>query len=94
MEDEDGDGIISYAEEARARARAGPVGVVYGGISAGYAHSLAITSQQLIVSFGLGTDGQLGHGDRRTEAEPKVVLVLSTEDKRVVGCSAGGEPTG
>ena len=42
-------------------------------ISAGYRHSLLLTSDGDVLSFGLGMNGQLGHGDEVDQRTPKPI---------------------
>jgi alpha-tubulin suppressor-like RCC1 family protein len=39
-------------------------------IAAGWAHSLLLSNDGNIYSFGFGEDGQLGHGNNRSLTEP------------------------
>ena len=57
-------------------------------VAAGNSHSLALTAEGALFSFGRGAQGQLGHGDRAEQPQPKRVVVLAKE--RVVGVAAGG----
>ena len=45
-------------------------------ISAGRGHSLALTSNGFVWSWGLGATGQLGHGDLRDQWRPKKIETL------------------
>ena len=45
-------------------------------ISAGNAHSLALTYNGMVYSWGSGKAGQLGHGDRATQPLPKLIQYL------------------
>ena len=56
--------------------------------SAGRGHSLAITADGAVWSWGLGYGGKLGHGDRRHQLLPKTVEALAGQ--RVVAMAAGG----
>jgi alpha-tubulin suppressor-like RCC1 family protein len=42
-------------------------------IAAGWAHSLLLSNEGDIYSFGFGEDGQLGHGNNRSITEPSRV---------------------
>ncbi|EOD32345.1 hypothetical protein EMIHUDRAFT_631926 [Emiliania huxleyi CCMP1516] len=55
--------------------------------SAGYAHSLALTADGAVWSWGYGTLGRLGHGDNHDQLEPKEVEALA--GRRAVAVSAG-----
>ena len=57
-------------------------------VSAGGAHSLALTADNALWSWGDGDDGRLGHGNREGQLLPKKVEALA--DQRVVAVLAGG----
>ena len=57
-------------------------------VSAGSQHSLAITADGSVWSWGGGAFGKLGHGDTQNQLLPKKVETLA--DQRVVAVSAGG----
>ena len=57
-------------------------------VSAGGAHSLAITADSAVWSWGWESSGQLGHGDRQHQLLPKKIEALA--GRRVVAVSAGG----
>ena len=52
-------------------------------------HSLAITADGAVWSWGRGLSGRLGHGDQRDQLLPKKVEVLA--ERRVNAVSAGGD---
>jgi len=56
-------------------------------VSAGGAHSLALTADGTVWSWGGGGFGQLGHGDQQHQWQPKEVEAFATQ--RVVATSAG-----
>ena len=56
-------------------------------IAAGGVHNMVLTDEGEVLSFGLGEDGQLGHGDRASLVEPKVIDALRGE--RVAAIAAG-----
>ena len=56
-------------------------------VAAGTFHSLALTAEGTLFSFGWGQYGQLGHGDATDQLQPKRVLALAKE--KVVGVAAG-----
>ena len=56
-------------------------------VSAGGMHSLALTSDGSVCSWGDGNDGRLGHGDREGQLLPKKIEALAGQ--RVVAVSAG-----
>ena len=55
-------------------------------MSASDFHSLALTAEGALFSFGDGRYGALGHGDWTNQLQPKRVAALAKE--RVVGVSA------
>ena len=57
-------------------------------IAAGAVHSMALTDEGYVFSFGLGWHGQLGHGDSEAQLKPKMIDELIP--KRVVAIAAGG----
>ena len=57
-------------------------------MSAGDYHSLAITADGAVWSWGGGAYGRLGHGDEQNQLLPKKVDALTGQ--RVVAVSAGG----
>jgi len=56
-------------------------------IAAGGSHSLALTKEGAVFSFGRGIFGQLGHGNREDQLNPKVIEALC--GRRVVAIAAG-----
>ncbi len=56
-------------------------------IAAGYEHSMVLTDEGKVLSFGSGGYGELGHGDRATQCTPKVIEMLRS--MRVVAIAAG-----
>jgi len=57
-------------------------------VSAGAHHSLALTADGAVWSWGFGGEGRLGHGDNQRQLLPKKIEVLA--ERRVVAVSAGG----
>ena len=57
-------------------------------VSAGTAHSFAITADGSVWSWGIGGFGKLGHGDQQNQLLPKKVEAFA--DQRVVAVLAGG----
>ena len=57
-------------------------------VSAGFVHSIAITADGAVWSWGRGVSGKLGHGDQQNQLLPKKVEALAGQ--RVVAVSAGG----
>jgi len=56
-------------------------------VSAGSTHSLALTADGAVWSWGSGAYGQLGHGDQQDQWQPKKVEAFA--GRRVVAVSAG-----
>ena len=56
-------------------------------MSAAHNHSLALTADRAVWSWGLGTSGELGHGNQQRQLLPKKVEVFAGQ--RVVALSAG-----
>ena len=57
-------------------------------VSAGGFHSLALTTDGSVWSWGDGDDGKLGHGDEQTQLLPKKIEALAGQ--RAIAVSAGG----
>ena len=57
-------------------------------VSLGGYHSLALTADGAVWSWGYGGSGRLGHGDQQNQLLPKKVEALA--GRRVVAVSAGG----
>ena len=62
---------------ARRRDRFPPQSVQVVGVSAGGYHSAAVTADGRVFSWGLGRDGQLGHGDTEDQLTPKLITALA-----------------
>ena len=58
-------------------------------VAAGMSHSLALTAEGALLSFGYGAYGRLGHGDTANLTQPKRVVALAKE--RIVGVAAGDD---
>ena len=56
-------------------------------IAAGTWHSLVLSVEGVVLSFGRGGYGKLGHGDEEDQLEPKVIEAL--RGRRVVAIAAG-----
>ena len=56
-------------------------------VSAGSQHSLAVTADGAVWSWGFGGLGQLGHGDQQNQLLPKKIEALAGQ--RVLAVSAG-----
>jgi alpha-tubulin suppressor-like RCC1 family protein len=56
-------------------------------VSCGSMHSMAVTTQNKLFTWGTGTHGRLGHGNFKNVLEPKELLQLS--NLRVINISAG-----
>ena len=57
-------------------------------VSAGECHSLALTADGAVWSWGFGGNGQLGHGDTQDQGQPKKIEAFGGQ--RVMAVSAGG----
>ena len=57
-------------------------------VTAGGSHSLALTADGAVWSWGWGNSGRLGHGDQQRQLLPKKVEAFA--GRRVVAVSAGG----
>uniref|UniRef100_K3WKG9 RCC1-like domain-containing protein n=1 Tax=Globisporangium ultimum (strain ATCC 200006 / CBS 805.95 / DAOM BR144) TaxID=431595 RepID=K3WKG9_GLOUD len=64
---------------------------VIGKVACGWDHSLAVTVNGLVYSWGSGTNGKLGHGDEENCDLP--TLIRAMENKRVKEAKAGCEHT-
>jgi len=58
-------------------------------VSAGSSHSLALTADGAVWSWGGGRDGQLGHGDEQWQPLPTKIEAFA--GRRVIAVSAGGD---
>lgn len=58
-------------------------------IGAGHAHSLAATATGLVLSWGFGGSGALGHGTDENTNEPKLVEALVDDNQAVLGVACG-----
>ena len=56
-------------------------------IAVGGLHSIVLTDEGEVLSFGAGSYGKLGHGDEVSQLVPKVIGAL--RDRRVVAIAAG-----
>ncbi len=56
-------------------------------IAAGDSHSMVLTDEGKVLSFGKGLIGELGHGDQEDQLVPKVIEALG--DRRVAAIAAG-----
>ncbi|EOD22027.1 E3 ubiquitin ligase [Emiliania huxleyi CCMP1516] len=56
-------------------------------VAAGGDHSLALTADSAVWSWGFGWNGRLGHGDEQDHSQPKKIEALA--GRRVVAVSAG-----
>ena len=57
-------------------------------IAVGYGHTLALADEGMVFSWGVGSKGQLGHGDRETRRTP--LLVEAIKGKHIVRCNYCG----
>ena len=55
-------------------------------IACGHLHSVVILQNSQVYSFGWGTSGSLGHGDRRYQLVPKQVLAIRGDSISNVSC--------
>lgn len=62
-------------------------------VSAGTAVSFALADSGVIYSWGMGTNGQLGHEDDEDAWEPRKMLGKQLETRQVLVCSGGGQHT-
>ncbi|CAI8018778.1 Serine/threonine-protein kinase Nek8 [Geodia barretti] len=51
-------------------------------IAVGYGHALALADEGMVFSWGVGSRGQLGHGDREMKRSP--LIIESVKGKRIV----------
>ena len=58
-------------------------------VSAGYIHNLALVEGGEVYSFGHGSSGKLGHGDRMDQLLPKLMASTASQQGRVVEVAAG-----
>lgn len=61
-------------------------------ISCGFFHSMCLTEQHQVFSWGNGGNGRLGHGDTVPTAEPKLIEALVSE--KIIKISAGDKHSG
>lgn len=55
-------------------------------IACGGDHCLLLTSAGAVLSFGLGTRGQLGHGDLTSRSDPTLIQALAGVPMRSIAC--------
>lgn len=60
-------------------------------VAAGYFHSLLLTTDGRVYSFGAGVMGALGHGDRDKRLRPTMIEALA--DRRIVSMACGSANT-
>ena len=58
-------------------------------LAAGWAHSVAITNQGAVFTWGCGMDGRLGHGSHADQYAPTQVRALAAGSLTVVQAAAG-----
>jgi hypothetical protein len=58
-------------------------------IAAGGSHSLCVTKDGAVFSWGCGADGRLGHGSHSDEMLPRQVRAMASETLRVSAVAAG-----
>lgn len=62
-------------------------------VSCGTAVSFAVTADGECYSWGMGTNGQLGHEDEEDAWEPAIMLGKQLQERKVVAVSGGGQHT-
>ena len=62
-------------------------------VSSGTAVSFAVTEDGECYSWGMGTNGQLGHEDEEDAWEPGKMLGKQLDSKKVMAISGGGQHT-
>ena len=97
-DDDDGDDVVRADGGGAPCSRPTPLalGVRIVGASCGAFHTLLLAEGGVLLSFGRGAEGQLGHGDRRDRATPTVVeteRLVKESGRRLRLCdvSAGAE---
>eukprot|EP01035_Chromulina_nebulosa_P016888 gene16888-22376_t len=63
--------------------------ILIASIAAGFSHSIAISSNGKVFSWGCGTHGRLGHGSHCDEYLPKQIAALNKPNINIVSASAG-----
>ena len=58
-------------------------------IAAGGDHSMVLTNEGEVLSFGSGCNRKLGHGDYKDQLEPMVIACEALRGVRVVAIAAG-----
>jgi len=81
----------SFAKIVRIGYASGCFKVRAHGISSGYSHLVVTTTQGELLTYGVGSEGQLGHGVTRDEAVPQIVSAML--GIHVVDAAAGSEAT-
>jgi len=62
-------------------------------VACGYRHTALITTTGLLLTFGHGETGRLGHGDENSLDQPRVVDFFRNHDKAVISVGCGREHT-
>ncbi|XP_052742751.1 regulator of chromosome condensation [Bicyclus anynana] len=62
-------------------------------IAAGTSNSFAVTSSGEVMSWGMGSEGQLGTGSSQDAAEPTSAVCATHQDRTPIHVSAGGQHT-
>eukprot|EP00249_Psilotum_nudum_P011414 c23158_g1_i2 orf=819-2285(+) len=60
-------------------------------VSAGASHTLAVTQEGAVYSFGYGANFCLGHGELASEVQPRIVEIFKQQNTFVVRVAAGDE---
>ena len=63
-------------------------------LTCGFEHCIALTASGLLVSWGYGASGSLGHGNFTSYTRPKLITTNGLNTKRVIYVQAGGYHTG
>ncbi|CAM9550853.1 unnamed protein product, partial [Choristocarpus tenellus] len=62
-------------------------------VSCGHRHAALVTTTGLLLTFGCGETGRLGHGDQMDVSYPKLVQRLASARQAVVSAACGREHT-
>jgi len=63
-----------------------PRRIVFSKVAAGDEHVLALTGGGVVLSWGIGTNGKLGHGDANDVEKPKMIESLSGIKFKQIAC--------
>jgi alpha-tubulin suppressor-like RCC1 family protein len=92
------DGQLGHGDGQRQRAPKRVVAADWKGrcvvsVACGQQHTAVVLDDGSLYTFGVGSSGQLGHGDDETQLAPKRVVAADWEGRRVVSVACGGEHT-